>query len=109
MSLFVEKNSLDYVIPGGLVAVGTNIDPTLTKGDRLVGQVIGDVGHLPDVYVDLEIEFFLVRKLIGVAHNTSEEPADKKKEKVPKITVDENLMLSIGSTSCQAKVKGRRH
>jgi translation initiation factor 2 gamma subunit (eIF-2gamma) len=35
-----ESNSLLYAVPGGLIGVGTKIDPTLTRADRLVGQVI---------------------------------------------------------------------
>lgn len=29
---------------------GLTIDPTLSKGDRLVGQVLGAVGSLPPVF-----------------------------------------------------------
>jgi len=32
-SLYSEKNSIDIAVPGGLIAVGTTLDPTLTKGD----------------------------------------------------------------------------
>jgi translation initiation factor 2 subunit 3 len=38
-SLKAEKNSLIYAVPGGLIGVGLQIDPFLTKGDRLVGRV----------------------------------------------------------------------
>ena len=64
-SLFAEKNVLNYACPGGLIGVGTNIDPTLTRADRLVGQVLGQIGKLPKVYIMLEISFFLLRKLLG--------------------------------------------
>ncbi len=39
VSLFAEKNTLKYAVPGGLIGVGTKIDPVLTRSDRLVGQV----------------------------------------------------------------------
>jgi translation initiation factor 2 subunit 3 len=39
ISLFAEHNDLKYAVPGGLIGVGTKIDPTLTRADRLVGQV----------------------------------------------------------------------
>ena len=42
------------------------IDPTLCRADRLVGQVLGAVGALPEVFVILEISFFLLRRLLGV-------------------------------------------
>ncbi len=46
--------------------MGTKIDPTLCRADRLVGQVLGAVGALPDIYVELEISYFLLRRLLGV-------------------------------------------
>lgn len=48
------------------VGVGTKIDPTLCRADRLVGQVLGAVGALPDIYTELEISYFLLRRLLGV-------------------------------------------
>ena len=29
-------------------------------------QVLGEVGALPDVYTELEVNFFLLRRLLGV-------------------------------------------
>ena len=46
--------------------MGWQVDPTLTRADRLVGQVLGEVGALPDVFTELEINFFLLRRLLGV-------------------------------------------
>ena len=39
LSMFAEHNDLQYAVPGGLIGVGTKIDPTLCIGDRLVGHV----------------------------------------------------------------------
>ena len=50
MSLHAENNLLDFAVPGGLIGVGTRIDPTLCRADRLVGQVLGAVGKLPKIY-----------------------------------------------------------
>lgn len=50
VSLHAESNQLQFAVPGGLIGVGTRIDPTLCRADRLVGQVLGAVGKLPDVY-----------------------------------------------------------
>jgi hypothetical protein len=48
------------------IGVGTKIDPTLCRADRLVGQVLGAVGALPDIFIELEISYFLLRRLLGV-------------------------------------------
>nr|GFC98891.1 eukaryotic translation initiation factor 2 subunit gamma-like [Tanacetum cinerariifolium] len=45
---------LKFAVPGGLIGVGTTMDPALTKSDRLVGHVLGEVGSLPDVYIELK-------------------------------------------------------
>ena len=46
--------------------VGTKIDPTLCRSDRMVGQVLGAVESLPDIFIELEISYFLLRRLLGV-------------------------------------------
>lgn len=55
VSLYAEKNELQYAVPGGLIGVGTTMDPESTRADKLVGHVLGEVGSLPDVYVELEV------------------------------------------------------
>jgi len=98
ITLFAEANDLQYAVPGGLIGVGTYIDPVLCKADRLVGQVLGLQGQqLPSVFTELEINFFLLRKLLGVK-------AEGKQAKVGKLEKGEVLMVNIGSTSTGGKV-----
>jgi translation initiation factor 2 subunit 3 len=91
VSLFAENNVLDFAVPGGLIGVGTRIDPTFCRGDRLVGQVLGAVGQLPAIYTELEINYFLLRRLLGV--KTTEE--NRKQTKVQKLEKNEILMVRI--------------
>ena len=76
-SLYADQNDLQYAVPGGLIGVGTKIDPMLTRADRMVGQVLGAVGSLPDIYSELEISCHLLRRLLGVRTE-----GDKKAAKV---------------------------
>ncbi|CAL1543062.1 unnamed protein product [Lymnaea stagnalis] len=99
ISLFAEQNDLQYAVPGGLIGVGTKMDPTLCRGDRLVGQVLGAVGALPDIFTELEISFFLLRRLLGVKTE-----GDKKGAKVQKLSKNEILMVNIGSLSTGGRV-----
>lgn len=99
VSLFAERNDLMYAVPGGLIGVGTKIDPTLCRGDRLVGQVLGEVGKLPDIFTELEINFFLLRRLLGVKAE-----GDGKQSRVTKLSKGETLMVNIGSTSTGGRV-----
>lgn len=62
-SLFSEQTSLSYAIPGGLIGVGTKLDPALTKQNNLVGQMIGL--DLPPVYDELMLDFKLIREFTG--------------------------------------------
>ena len=66
LTLQAELNDLQYAVPGGLIGVGTLIDPTLTRADRLVGQVLGTVGALPQNYTEIEVSYYLLRRLLGV-------------------------------------------
>ncbi|KAJ5764259.1 hypothetical protein N7533_002940 [Penicillium manginii] len=97
-SLFAETNSLNYAIPGGLIGVGTRIDPTLCRADRLVGFVLGHRSKLPAIYTEIEVNYFLLRRLLGV------KTADGKQAKVAKLAKNEVLMVNIGSTATGAKV-----
>ena len=99
LSLFAEQNDLSYAVPGGLIGVGTKVDPTLCRADRMVGQVLGAVGHLPNIYTELEISFYLLRRLLGVRTE-----GDKKGAKVQKLTKSEVLMVNIGSLSTGGRV-----
>ena len=55
VSLFAEGNDLQFAVPGGLIGVGTLVDPILCKGDKLLGNVMTAVGKGADIYVELEI------------------------------------------------------
>ena len=99
ISLFAEDNSLLYAIPGGLIAAGTLIDPSLTKADALVGNIIGYKGSLPDVYDELSIEYYLLRRLVGVKSE-----GEGESNKITKIQKGELLLVNVGSTSCGGRV-----
>lgn len=98
-SLYAEQNDLQFAVPGGLIGVGTRIDPTLTRADRLVGQVLGLKGRLPAVFAEIEISYYLLRRLLGV--KTSD---GGKQAKVQKLTKGEILMVNIGSTATGGRV-----
>uniref|UniRef100_A0A8H7TLZ2 Eukaryotic translation initiation factor 2 subunit gamma n=1 Tax=Bionectria ochroleuca TaxID=29856 RepID=A0A8H7TLZ2_BIOOC len=98
VSLNSEANDLKYAVPGGLIGVGTRIDPTLCRADRLVGFVLGLKGRLPEIYSEIEVNFYLLRRLLGVR------TADGKQAKVAKLAKNEVIMVNIGSTSTGAKI-----
>jgi len=99
MSLYAESNDLQYAVPGGLIGVGTKIDPTLTRADRLVGQVLGLKDNLPEVFIEVEISYYLLRRLLGVKTQQG-----AKQARVGRLEKDETLMVNIGSVSAGGKV-----
>mmetsp|Transcript_13519 Transcript_13519/g.54217 ORF Transcript_13519/g.54217 Transcript_13519/m.54217 type:complete len:122 (-) Transcript_13519:473-838(-) len=72
----------------------------------LVLQILGAVGTLPAVYVELSVDYFLLRRLIGVKSEGEDGPA-----KVQKLVKHEFLNLNVGSSVAGGSVlyakKGR--
>eukprot|EP00400_MALV-I_sp_L67-5_P000971 gene971-1148_t len=98
-AMHAEKNDLQYAVPGGLIGVGTRVDPTLTRADRMIGQVLGHPGGLPDVYTNIDVSFYLLRRLLGVTTR-----GEEKSGKVKKLSKGEILMVNIGSTASGGRV-----
>ncbi|KAJ2787262.1 eukaryotic translation initiation factor 2 subunit gamma [Coemansia interrupta] len=100
MSLNTEKNKLQFAVPGGLIGVGTLIDPSLTRADRLAGRVLGSVGTLPRLFMEIEINFFLLRRLLGTKSE------GKKQARIEKLSKGEYLQVNIGANKVGARVTG---
>ena len=101
VSLMAEQNPLKFAVPGGLIGVGTTLDPSLCRADRLAGQVIGAPGTLPEVYIQLSVSFTLFHMLLGVVGAKS--PNDTK---ISPLKVKEVLLINVGSTSTGGQVVG---
>jgi len=97
-TLAAENNPLQFAVPGGLIGVGTKVDPTYTRADRLVGQVLGHPGNLPSVYVEIEVKYYLLKRLLGV--KTDGEKAGK----VQKLKKGEIIMVNVGSTAAGGRI-----
>lgn len=53
----------------------------------MVGQVLGAVGALPEIFTELEISYFLLRRLLGV-RTEGDKKAAKVNEIIPLIYID---------------------
>lgn len=80
--------------PGGLVALGTELDPFFTKADKLVGNVVGRAGRVPDPLSSLELDYMLLERVVGAKEMIGVEP----------IKARETIMLSIGTNTVMAQV-----
>jgi translation initiation factor 2 subunit 3 len=99
--LFTEISSLgtaagivDSVKPGGLVAIGTKLDPALTRSDSFIGSVIGKPGTLPENSNKIKLEVNLFDSAVGITGDTKVLPLQK----------DELLRLNVGTAPILGKV-----
>ena len=49
----------------------------MTRNDRMVGNVLGAVGSLPDIFIEIDVKFYLMRKLLGVKKEGRRQPSQK--------------------------------
>jgi len=64
VSLSCSSGKLKEAIAGGLVAVGTTLDSSLTQNDRMRGQVIGNEKSLPKATTELNLELNYIQRLV---------------------------------------------
>ncbi|MFX1365528.1 MAG: translation initiation factor IF-2 subunit gamma [Promethearchaeota archaeon] len=65
VSISQGNNLLDIAKPGGLIGLGTNLDPALTKGDHLIGHLVGKPNTLPEVLHEIELKVSLLDRVLG--------------------------------------------
>jgi len=99
VSLEAEKKQLDFAVPGGLIGVGMQIDPSLTRGDKIVGHLLGLAESLPNIFTGLNVKFFMLPRLLGV-----KTVQGKNQILVEKLTIHENIKVNIGSMTTGATV-----
>lgn len=78
--------------PGGLVALGTTLDPSLTKADAMVGQVIGH--EVPDPVNTLVLEYHMFERVVG----------SKTLEATPQLRANDRIRLVVGTAYTNAVV-----
>ncbi|SNR38822.1 translation initiation factor IF-2 subunit gamma [Halorubrum vacuolatum] len=94
-SLQAGGQQVETAKPGGLLGVGTGLDPSLTKGDALAGQVAGEPGTLPPTRHEFEMSVNLLDRVVG--EGTVEE-----------ISTGEPLMLTVGTATTVGAVTSAR-
>src|SRR5206468_6937760 len=84
--------------PGGLVALGTDLDPSITKSDGLVGNVLGRAGTLPPTLEKVSLNVDLFEKAVGTEQLMP----------VQKIKTNEPLVLNAGTAVTSGVVVSAR-
>jgi translation initiation factor 2 subunit 3 len=97
-SLIAAGKTQDALHPGGLVGVGTLLDPSITKSDGLSGRILSKVGVLPEDAGNLLLEIHLLKRVVGT----------KEELEVEVIKTNEPLMLNILTTTIVGIVTSAR-
>ncbi|TFG24984.1 MAG: translation initiation factor IF-2 subunit gamma [Promethearchaeota archaeon] len=87
ISISQGKNLLEEAKPGGLIGLGTKLDPSLTKGDSLIGHLVGRPGELPEILSEVELNVNLLDRVIGSENMI----------KVHDLKHNEKLLLVVGT------------
>jgi len=96
-SLQAGGDTVETATPGGLLGVGTGLDPSITKGDALAGQVAGPPGSLPPTHEQFTMDVDLLDRIVG------ENAGD-----VEEISTGEPLMMTIGTATTVGSVTSAR-
>ena len=98
VSLHAGGRSVKTASCGGLVGIGTLLDPALTKADSLVGNVMGLPGGFPPPLDRLTLTVELFERAMGT----------ESQMKVEKVRANETLVLNIGTAVTSGVVSSAR-
>jgi translation initiation factor 2 subunit 3 len=93
-SLGTGAGIVQVVKPGGLVALGTTLDPYIVKSDSLIGSLVGIPDSLPPDIYDVTIELNLFETAVGTQELVKVDP----------IKIKESLRLNIGTAATLGSV-----
>jgi translation initiation factor 2 subunit 3 len=83
---------------GGLVGVGTLLDPSYSKADGLTGNIAGKTGMLPPTLTELTLETQVLDRAVGT----------KELMKIEEVSMNETLLLHVGAAITVGKVASIR-
>jgi len=87
VSISQGSNFLDEAKPGGLIGLGTMLDPALTRGDSLIGHLVGRPDTLPEILSEVEVQVTLMERVLG----------SEVQMKVQQLKHNEKLLLVVGT------------
>ena len=88
-SLITGGKTVNEASSGGLIAIGTKLDPARTKSDAFAGKIVGKIGQLPPVFDSFMLSISLLKRVVGTVDEKNVEP----------IKTNEPLMLTIGTAT----------
>ena len=98
VTLQAGGRNVDEAHCGGLVGVGTLLDPSYSKADSLIGNIAGKAGMLPATRSELVLQTQILDRAVGT----------KELMKIDQIAMNENLLLHVGAAITVGKVSSVR-
>ncbi len=98
VGLIAAGEAVDEIGPGGLIGVGTKLDPSLTKADSLSGSIAGKPETLPPILYEFTMKTHLLDRVVGTREEKEVEP----------IKSSEPLMINIGTSTTIGMVTSAR-
>ena len=95
-----EQGLVESAHSGGLVAIGTELDPSFVKADKMAGNIITTPGHAPEILSELKLKFQLMEYVVGSEEITRVQP----------LAQGETLMLNVGTAKTAgviSEIKGK--
>jgi len=83
---------------GGLVGVGTLLDPSFSKADGLTGNIAGKSGMLPPTLTELTLETQILERAVGT----------RELAEIDEVNMNETLLLHVGAAITVGKVISKR-
>jgi translation initiation factor 2 subunit 3 len=94
VTLNAGEQSIKEATCGGLIGVGTCLDPSYAKADGLTGSIAGKAGMLPPTLTELTLETHVLERAVGT----------KDLLKVEKFNPEEVLLLHVGAAVNVGKI-----
>jgi translation initiation factor 2 subunit 3 len=94
VSLHSGGRNVEEAHCGGLIGIGTLLDPSFSKADGLMGNMVGKSGMLPSTLTELTLETHVLERAVGTKELT----------KVEEINMGETLLLHVGAAITVGKV-----
>ncbi len=91
LALNTELGAIKEAGPGGLIAIATNLDPSVTQNDKLKGQVVFKAGKMPLPKNNILVDMHTIDRLLV---------DDLKKP----LVINEPLIITVGTTTAVGQV-----
>ena len=106
MSISTSNGLVQEAFPGGLIALGTDLDPSVAQNDQLRGQIAAKIGTIPSPVKELKMNITMFERMLeqnikDQVKNNNSSQRNESKDSPQKIIikVTEPLVVTIGTNT----------